>query len=224
MPTGTFVIPPLSQFPKTLNHKLRFLGQWMVITGQEALTNAALRFSSKPTIFKAAQFKPNRSLLVPTAKALHRSMAESLATGDKTTLGKICSRKLANTLLATIDARPRGRRYGWEVVAYTNKLFYPTIRSHRMSPVSRERDAPVIRQVVVAISSKQRRFQYDAQGGVVPGSEKVIDVVENVAMACVIDAKTWKQGEWRLVGTVKPTTFEGWLVEKELLKTMLHES
>lgn len=185
------------------------------------LTTAALKFSSKPTIFKRARFKGKRSTLIPTAKALHRSMAQALAAGDKDTLNKITSRKLSGALLASIDKRPRGLRYGWELVRYTNKLFYPSIRSHKMSPVSRDREAPIIRQVVVAISSKQRRVVYDAQGAVVPGSEKEMDVVENVAMACIVDGRTWEQGEWRVIGTVKPTTYEGWMAEKAWMKTML---
>ncbi|KAL2134209.1 hypothetical protein VTI74DRAFT_774 [Chaetomium olivicolor] len=220
---GTFVLPPFSQFPKSLSEKLRFLYYWAIIKAQEVLTNAALTFSSKPTIFKRAQFKPKRSVLVPTAKALHRAMAEALASGDKSTINRVCSRKLANSLLATIDARPRGRRYGWELVKYTNKLSYPSVKSHRVSPISHERNAPIIRQAVVAISSRQRRVQYDAQGQVVPGSEKEIDAVENVAIASIIDPRTWTQGEWRLIGTIKSTTLDEWMVEKELLKQMLKE-
>jgi protein MBA1 len=150
-------------------------------------------------------------------------VAQALAVGDKDTLNKICTRKMAGTLLSSIDARPRGRRYGWELVRYTNKLFYPSIRSHKMSPVSRDREAPIIRQVVVAISSKQRRFVYDAEGAVVPGSEKEIDVVENVAIACVVDGRTWEQSEWRIIGTIKPTTYEGWLDDKALMTQVLRD-
>lgn len=202
---------------------MRFLGYWAVIKGQEILTNGVLTFSSKPNIWKRAQYKPKRSTLIPTAKALHRAMAEAFATGDKSTISKVCSRKLSHSLLASIDARPRGRRFGWELVAYTNKMSYPSLKSHRMSPISRDRNAPVIRQAVVAISSRQRRVQYDAKGAVVPGSEKVMDVVEHVAIACMVYPKTWTQGEWRLIGTIKPTTLDEWMVEKELLKTMLQE-
>jgi protein MBA1 len=174
-------------------------------------------------MFRRARFKPRGSTLIPTAKALHRSMAQALAVGDKDTLTKICTRKMAGTLLASIDARPRGRRYGWELVRYTNKLFYPSIRSHKMSPVSRDREAPIIRQVVVAISSKQSRVVYDAEGAVVPGSQKEIDVVENVAMACVVDGRTWEQSEWRIIGTIKPTTYEGWMDEKALMTRVLRD-
>ncbi|KAK3905001.1 hypothetical protein C8A05DRAFT_31210 [Staphylotrichum tortipilum] len=219
---GTFILPPLSGFPKGLWDKCRFFGFWCGIKLQEMLTNTSTKFSSKPTIFKKAQLKAKRSTIIPTAKALHRAMAEALASGDKHTLNKICSRKLAAPLLASIDARPRGRRYGWEI-EYTKKLRYPSIKSHRMSPLSRERYGPIVRQAVVAISSKQRRFQYDAKGQVVPGSEKTVEVIENLTMACIIDSKTWTQGEWRIVGTVKPTTLEGWVEEKTLLKQMMEQ-
>ncbi|KAK4154878.1 hypothetical protein C8A00DRAFT_42423 [Chaetomidium leptoderma] len=218
---GTFVIPPISQLPKPLGQKLRFLGSWFVMKTQESITNAALRFTSKPTIFKRAAFKPKRRVIIPTAKALHRSMAEALAAGDRHTISKICSKQLSIPLLASIDARPRGRRYGWELVKYTNKLFYPSIRSHRMAPISRDRNAPIVRQAVVAISSKQRRVEYDSAGQLIPGSEKEMDVVENVAIGCIVDPRSWEQREWRLIGTVKSTTYEGWNVEKEQLKAML---
>ncbi|KAK4125071.1 hypothetical protein N657DRAFT_643875 [Parathielavia appendiculata] len=220
---ATFVLPPFSQFPKPLIQKLRLLSQWVRMKLQETVANMVVKFSSKPTIFKAARFKPNRSALIPTAKALHRSMAAALADGDKDTINRVCSRRLAGSLLASIDSRPRGRRYGWELVAYTNRAFYPSIKSHRMSPGSRERNAPVVRQAVVAISSRQRRVQYDAQGQVIPGSEKEMDVVENLAFGCVIDPRTWQQSEWRIIGTLKPTTVEGWLEEKKHLETLLQQ-
>lgn len=184
--------------------------------------NFLLKFASKPSFFKRASYKPKRSVLIPTAKALHRSMAEALAAGDKDSINRICSRQLGSSLLASIDARPRSRRYGWELVDYTNKLFYPSLKSHRISPLGRERNSPIVRQAVVAISSRQRRVQYDANGQIVPGSEKEMDVVENVAIACVVDPKTWVQSEWRLIGTVKPTTLEAWDEEKKMLQTLMN--
>lgn len=222
--TGTFVLPRPSQFPKPAVEKVKLLYNWSLIKFQEILTNTTLKIMSKPSIFKRALFKPKRSVLIPTAKGLHRAMAEALAAGDKNTIGRICSRKLGSSLLGSIDARPRGRRYGWELVKYTNKLLYPSIKSHRISPLGREKNAPIVRQAVVAISSKQRRVEYDAKGQVVPGSGKEIDVVENVAIACVVDARTWVQGEWRLVGTIHHTTLHAWEEEKELLKVMMQSS
>ncbi len=218
------MLPGLSQFPKPPVEKIKLVYNWGLIKFQEILTNMTLKIMSKPSILKRARFKPKRSVLVPTAKALHRSMAEALASGDKNTISRICSRQLGASLLASIDARARGRRYGWELVRYTNKLLYPSIKSHKMSPLGREKGAPIVRQAVVAISSKQRRVQYDAKGEVVPGSEKEIDVVENVTIACVIDARTWEQGEWRLVGTIHHTTLQGWEEEKQLLKVMMQSN
>ncbi|KAL2180760.1 uncharacterized protein P884DRAFT_192147 [Thermothelomyces heterothallicus CBS 202.75] len=219
---GSFVLPPLSQFPDSLGKKIRFLSQWMYIKIQEMLTNGAVVFSSKPSIFKRASFEAKRGSLIPTAKALHRAVAEALAAGNKSAIGKICTRDYAGPLLASIDARPRGHRYSWELVKYTNKLFYPSLKSHRISPISTERESPLIRQAIVAISSKQRVVVYNAKGEVVPGSEREMDVVENVAIACVIDPKRgWKQSKWRYLGTIKPTTLESWQEERAMVSRRL---
>ncbi|KAL1838884.1 hypothetical protein VTJ49DRAFT_2108 [Mycothermus thermophilus] len=207
----TLILPQLSGFPQRFGDKLRFLGQWILVKFQEIVSNSSVKWSSKPTFFARAQFKAKRSTLIPTAKALHRAMAQALAAGDKDTLNRICSQNLAVSLCASIDSRPVGRRYGWELVKYTNPLFYPSIRSHRMSPLSTEKTAPMVRQVVVAISSKQRRVVYDKEGNVVPGSEKEMDVVENVAMGCIVDPRTWQQTEWRLIGTIKSSTEEAYV-------------
>ena len=218
---GTFILPPLSQFPKPLGQKIRLLWNWFSAKVQEAIVNATVRFASKQTIFKRAALRYKKSSLIPTAKALHRSMLEGLASGDKMAINKTCSRKLATTLLTSIDSRPRGRRYSWELVKYTNKLFYPSIKSHKIAPIDRERGSPLIRQMVVAISSKQRRGVYDAEGRVIPGSEKEMDVVD-VAITTLIDPKNgYKQYDWRIIGTLKPTTLETWAKDKELIEEMV---
>jgi len=184
-----------------------------------------MRFASKPTIFKRAALDYKKSSLIPTAKALHRSMLEGLASGDRLAINKACARKLATTLLMSIDSRPRGRRYSWELVKYTNKLFYPTIKSHKLVPIDRERGAPIIRQVVVAISSKQRRGVYDAEGRVIPGSEKEMDVVEHVAMATLLLPKEgYKQQEWRLIGIIQPSTLESWTKDQKIMEAMIRSS
>ncbi len=46
-------------------------------------------------------------------------------------------------------------------------------------------------------------------------------MIENLAISCIIDGKTWKQGDWRIVGTIKPTTLEAWVQEKVLLKQLM---
>jgi protein MBA1 len=191
---------------------------------QEVVLNTSVRWSSKPGIFKRPALKYKKSTLVPTAKALHRSMLQALATGDRLAINKTCARKLGVSLLVNIDARPRGRRYSWELVEYTNKLFYPTIKSHKLSPLGRERDAPILRQMIVAISSKQRKGVYDVEGRVIPGSEKEMDVVEHVAVSCVIDPKNgYAQQDWRVIGTTTPTTLGSWAKDKEIMKMILQQ-
>ncbi|GAB1312148.1 hypothetical protein MFIFM68171_02358 [Madurella fahalii] len=221
---GTFVLPRLSEFPKEPRKALKLLYAWLVAKFQEVGANMATKYTSKPSFFKGARFKARRPAIVLAAKALHRSLAEALAAGDKDTISKICSRKLAGPMLASIDARPKTRRYGWELVSYTNKAFYPTIKAHRLAAISRERGAPLIRQAVVAISSRQRRVEYDAQGQVVPGSEKEMEVVENVALGCMIDQQTWQSDDWRIIGTVKSSSLEDWEVEKKMLETLMRET
>jgi protein MBA1 len=187
---------------------------WAIYKIQETATNLAIKIASKPSIFRRALLKTNRSSDILTAKALHRTLAEALAAGDKHTIARICPRKFSAPLLTSIDARPRTRRYGWELVAYTKTAYYPTIKAQRLAPLLPTKGSPILRQVVVAISSRQRRVVYDAQGQVVPGSEKEMDVIENVAIGCIIDGHTYKQGDWRILGSVKPSTLEGHQREK----------
>jgi protein MBA1 len=152
-------------------------------------------------------------------------MLEGLASGDRMMINKSCARQLATNLLMSIDSRPRGRRYSWELVKYTNKLFYPSIKSHRMVPIDRERGAPIIRQAVVAISSKQRRGVYDAEGRVIPGSEKEMDVVEHVAMATMVFPKEgYMQQDWRLIGIIQPSTLESWDKTQKIMEEVVRST
>lgn len=209
--------------PEGLSRKLKLLYTWARAKAQEVIANTATKFMFKSFIFKRTRFKAKRSTLIPTAKALHRSLAEALSAGDKDTIRKICTMRFASPLLASIDARPRTRRYGWELVAYTNRLLYPSIKAHRLAAVTRDKGSPLVRQVVVAISSRQRRFEYDARGQVVPGSEKEVDVVENVVLGCLVDPLTWESDDWRIIGTIKPTTLESWDEDQKLIKAMALE-
>ncbi|KAK3996965.1 hypothetical protein QBC44DRAFT_304003 [Cladorrhinum sp. PSN332] len=219
---ATFVRPPLSQFPKSPGKWLRFLKHMIWAKTQEKLQQILMKVQSKPTLLKRARWQRNNSAVILTAKGLHRSMAEAFASGDKTTIRNVCTANLGTPLLAAIDNRPRTRRYGWELVEYTKKMAYPSIRASRIMPASKDPNAIIVRQVVVAIASKQRRVEYDdsARGGgrIVPGSEKELEVVENVAIAQAINPHTWEGGEWRLLGTVKPTTLEDWETEMALTK------
>ncbi|KAK4189179.1 hypothetical protein QBC35DRAFT_151992 [Podospora australis] len=217
---GTLVRPPLSRWPNDAKSWVRFLWEILKVRTMEAFVNSGIKFQSKPSILKRAIVRRNKSAAVSAAKALHRQLAEALATGDKETIQKVCIKKLSTSLIATVDARPRGRRYGWELVEYTQQFWYPSIRSFRMVPVLKGKDAPIQKQAVVAISSKQRRVEYDdsrkGQGKMVPGSEKEVDVVEYVTIGAMMDGRTYESDAWKIVGLIKATSPEDWAMERHL--------
>lgn len=178
------------------------------------------QISTKPTIFGRAKWKADRSKLVPMAKAMHREMSEALARGDKPGLRRLLSEGTFKKLAASIDARRRGRRFGWELVRYTKA---PWIADHKVNvmPLPFPGVAPpAIRQVVVAIPSRQRLVEFDDTrgGAVVEGSERERDMLEYVVLVQVIDAKTREPSEWRLWGTTKETTLQEWRAMVDAVK------
>ncbi|KAK4232323.1 hypothetical protein QBC38DRAFT_405742 [Podospora fimiseda] len=220
---GTFVRPPLSEFPKHPMQLFRFLKHMILAKMGEQLQLTLMKWKSKPTLFTRAIWQHKHSAVVLTAKGLHRSMAEAFVAGDKSTISHICTTSMGTPLLGAIDKRPRNRRYGWEI-EYTKKTAYPALRSSRLMPTSPNPNANLVRQAVVAIASKQRRVEHDDSprggGQIVPGSEKEIEVIENVVIVQLVNPHTWEPGEWRIVGTVKPTTLEGWEAELKLTQEL----
>ncbi|KAK0723773.1 hypothetical protein B0T21DRAFT_350930 [Apiosordaria backusii] len=223
---GTFIRPPWFAWPVGLKYKFLLFKTWVRVKAQEALTLFAVKFSSRPTFYKSPALKTSNSALILKAKALHRSMLEALASGDKDTISKVCASKLALPLQATIDNRPKGKLMAWELVEYTKTWVYPTVLSHKISPMEKRKDAPIIEQVVVAISSKQRRYQYklteNGERKKLRRGEAEMDVIENVVIGCVIDPKTWQRDEWRIIGTLKSTDLEEWEEEERLTKIVEH--
>lgn len=221
---GTFVRPPLSKFPRNAGPFFRFAYDAVKSWGTDIVQSLIVNLSSKPSFFKRALWKPKTALAVLSAKALHRSMSEAIAAGDKNTINKICVTKLAVPLLASIDTRPKSVRYSWELVRYNKTWRYPRVLSRKISPITREPGSPFVRQLVVAIASRQHMVKYDdsakGQGRIIPGSEKEVDLVENVVITCTVDRNTWAQDEWRIFGTLKPTLAEDWEVEKHLLESL----
>lgn len=177
-------------------------------------------FSSKPKWWKGATFKRNKAQIVPTAKALHVTMSEALARGDKLALHNVCTSQLYSQLSVAVERRPPHKRYGWELVRYNMSPLYPRVVDDKIAMLSAGQGT--LRQAVVAIASRQRRVEYDdspkGRGRVVPGSEKEADLVEYVVLSACIDQETHIQKEWRVFGTIKPTTLEGYESEKALLK------
>ncbi|KAK4200280.1 hypothetical protein QBC40DRAFT_280242 [Triangularia verruculosa] len=224
---GTFVRPPWKQWPKDLKSRFAFFKIWVKIKSQEAATKFAMKFSSRPKFYKSPALKTSNSASILTAKALHRSMMEALASGDKDTIRKVCASKVALPLQATIDTRPKHKKVGWELVEYTKTWVYPRVLSHKISPIEKSKDAPIIEQVVVAISSKQRRYQFiNAENGErkkLVGTEKEMDVIENIVIGSVIDPHTWRRDEWRIIGSLKPTDPAEWAEEEKLVKFVEHQ-
>ncbi|KAJ9160510.1 hypothetical protein NKR19_g3137 [Coniochaeta hoffmannii] len=226
---STWVRPPLGRFPRSPS----YLYHYLFTKGRDFLGRLGMKWSSKPGLFKPALYKPNTSKIVPMAKAMHVAMYEALARGDKAALRKTCGAVLADRFAATIDSRPPGRRYGWELVRYnwTMPWRYPRIMDHKLTPLQRDprlsdnAHPPVLRQVVVTIASRQRRVEYDygKQGGgrVVPGSEKEVDVVENVVLSQPLDRDTWvPKADWKIISLIGETTPEKWREDKELMESM----
>lgn len=220
--------PPLGRFPPSPG----YLFSYLFVKGRDFLSRLGMKWSSKPTLLKPAMYKPNTSKIVPMAKALHVAMYEALAKGDKATIRKTCGTVLANRLIATVDARPAGRRYGWELVRYNKTLWrFPRIADNKLMPMQRDPRAgnripsPILRQVVVTIASRQRRVEYDysKQGGgkVIPGSEKEVDIVENLVLSQPLDRYTFiPTRDWKILGLIGETTREKWKEDQEFNKTL----
>jgi protein MBA1 len=222
---ATFVRPPISRFPL----RPSFLKDYIFVKAQNLISRIAIVWSSKPSLFKRAQFKSDKAKLVPTAKALHRAMYDAVARGDKEALRQVCGVQLRQRFETAIDSRPPGRRYGWELVRYNKTLWrYPRIVDNKVAippldVTTKDHRPPILRQVVVAIASRQRRVEYDysKQGGgkVVPGSEKEVDVVENVVLNRTLDRDTFvPNADWVITALLGETTPEKWAEESELLK------
>jgi mitochondrial protein MBA1 len=224
---ATFIRPPLSRLPPNPS----YIWAYIKTKFRDFASRAATEFSSKPTLTTARRFKQQNSKVVAEAKSVHAAMYDALAKGDRGVILKVCSVSLSDRFVRMIDARPAGRRYGWELVRYNKTWLFPRIVDNKVAPApvdpsERARKGPrLIRQVVVAIHSRQRRVEYDwtREGGgrAIPGSEKEADVVENVVLNQVLDAKTFKPvTEWKILNLMSETTLEKWREEEELLKEM----
>jgi protein MBA1 len=190
-----------------------------------------MKWSSKPSFLKPAMYKPNTSKIVPMAKAMHAAMYEALAKGDKATLRKTCGAVLADRFAATIDTRPPGRRYGWELVRYNKTAWgYPRVMDNKLTPMQRDprqggkNVQTAVRQVVVAIASRQRRVEFDDSklggGRAIPGSEREVDVVENVVISQPLDMSTWApRADWKIISLIGEMTPEKYLQEREVMES-----
>ncbi len=179
----------------------------------------AFKISSKPNWIARPKFKIRRSKIVPTAKALHRSLYEALAAGNRSALERLGTSKLCDKLTLSIEQRPRNRRVEWQLVRYTKPMRYPRIVDHKIVTMS---PTLALRQAVVAISSRQRRVEYDDDNGGAVVLEKEADQVENLVLTSVVRAKNnvYVESPWQISGFAKETTWKEWRRDTTITRSL----
>ncbi|KAK3354558.1 hypothetical protein B0H65DRAFT_504617 [Neurospora tetraspora] len=215
----TFVVPPLSRFPKQFKPLMSYLWGIIRVKTVDFLLSRQYRFSSMPGWRQKPLLSLKKAPLIAQTKALHRQMNEAIASGDAEMLEKIVDPYLYVPLAVNIEQRPKGRTGTWELVRYNKE---PRVVSHKIFPLQGTKDK-LLWQVTVSIASRQRVVQHE-RGKVVPGSEKELDLVENVVIGTMVSNETWATlNGWRIISTVQPMTPEKWEREQETV-TLLAEA
>ncbi|CAJ2503916.1 Uu.00g113100.m01.CDS01 [Anthostomella pinea] len=213
----TLVPPPVTRYPREPRKFMHMLWLLTKNRAQAFWATCGVKLMSQPRKFiSRSKFKANRSAVVPVAKAMHVQMSEALAIGDRETLRRVCAPELFKSLAGTIDARPKGIRSEWELVRYNSTWYYPRLADWRVSyqPMQSARGSmKLVKQAVVSISSVQRLARYDETkgGAMVPGSERVRDIVEHIVLQAEIDQKTFESQPWRIWGNLSEMTYESYL-------------
>lgn len=177
-------------------------------------------WSLKKTRFSFAKFRAKRKGVVEDALRLHAEMSQCLAKGgpaERARLAQICVPKLQRSLVAVIDARPRGKSYTWERIETKGKPFWPRLVDHKWMDVD-VGFKQSYRQAVVGIKSRQRLTEIGANGK--ERESKEMDLMEYVVMWRLVDKANLTQGDWKLYGTLKETTFDDVVREKDMMKKM----
>lgn len=206
----TFIVPPLSHFPKEFKPLMSYLWNMVRIKTIDFVLARFTRYQSQPGWRQKPLISLKKGPLIAQAKAMHRQMNEAIASGDADALEKLVDSSLYYPLMANIHQRPKGRTCTWELVRYNKE---PRVVSHKIMPVAEL----LLWQVVVSIPSRQRLVEHERRK-VVPGSEKELDLVENLVMGTMINKDTWTTTGWKILATVKPMTPEKWEHEKETVK------
>lgn len=211
---------PLNKAPTAWRDFLGYYGHWLKqrVTDRGQLMFQA--FQLKKKWYKRADFKATRKGIVEAALKLHAAMSRDLARGgifEKRHLTEFCVPKLARSLVAAIESRPKGRTYEWERVALTGWPLWPRVVDHKWTDLDFGFKMS-FRQAVVGIKSKQRLTELDGMGKVV--GTKEMELVEYVVLWCKVDKEKREFGDWQLYGTLKETTWKEVQEETDLLKTM----
>ncbi|KAL0937987.1 uncharacterized protein CTRU02_207719 [Colletotrichum truncatum] len=214
---GTFVPLPFSQLSKSPSVLLSYYFNRFKQHARDLATFVGLKFQSMPSFMKRPRVKFHRTQIVPTAKALHRQLAEALASGDKDALRELCTPRLYETLSATISRRKASEKLTWELVRYHGS---PSVMSHRVALLPPVGKAPLVQQAVVAITSTQKLGKVEkATGNPIKGSTRVQKQTEYFVITRQLDPNTYEPKKWLVWGNTQATTPEDWEMEQ---KTMTH--
>ena len=177
---------------------------------KDRLSFLSVKYVSMPNLTSRPRWKIQRSKVVPTAKALHRRMAEAVAAGDLQTLREICVPNLYNKLSDTVRRRKPGEHVAWDLVGYGAA---PRLAAHRIFSVTENEWS---QQATVGITSTQKLARY-AKDNItpIPGSQRMQTQTEYVIITRKLNVKTWEPTPWRIWGMRSETTLEDW--QKELV-------
>ncbi|KAI0008645.1 hypothetical protein F4779DRAFT_586184 [Xylariaceae sp. FL0662B] len=220
----TLVAPPIWRYPRQPKHFIHFLWLHGKNRLQTLWSIIGMKLMSMPKVLRSRpRFKARRGNAVPAAKALHVTMSEALAVGDKDTLRRICSGELYKTLAGTVDSRPRGERAEWELVRYDQRWRYPRLADWRFSYMPMHSGGMhLLKQAVVSIASVQRLARYDDNNGgaKIPGSERTREMIEHIVLQADIDQTTYQSGPWIVWGWLPETTYESYIEDIDNAKAL----
>ncbi|KAI9701693.1 MAG: hypothetical protein M1820_006321 [Bogoriella megaspora] len=223
----TFIMPTGSALPSFLHSPTLRLRLEKARLKQKFLD----RFAAIAYKFQLGRPRPRLRLRgIPSlAQRLHSEMYTAFASGDTTTLNRICCSTLASSFTSRIASRPPRTRVTWTLHRY---LGAPRVVSHKCAKLPTEKIAPGmkagIRQVVVRIRSRQevetwrrvrgREVRVDGDGKEIRegkegrGEEEGEEVTEYV----VVQQKFLDgvEGEWMVWGTTEEMTVEEALGEQ----------
>ncbi|KAK1730059.1 hypothetical protein CaCOL14_013091 [Colletotrichum acutatum] len=215
---GTFVTVPFSQLDKSPKALWAYTYARLKQRVLDFFAVFGAKVHSMPNWTTKPRFQLSYTKIVPEAKALHRRLGEALAAGDKDTLREICTPALYQTLSAVISRRKATEKLTWELLRYDGK---PRIVSHKIAMMPPLGKAPVIQQVVVAISSSQKLDKIEkSTNKPVKGGLRVQNQTEYFVMTRQFNPKTWAPKKWIAWGNTQATTMEDWKMMQKGIKDM----
>jgi mitochondrial protein MBA1 len=200
---------PLSKRPRAPKDFIRYHWELLKQRSADRLQRFVQSWATKPKWNERALIRSSNSEIIAAARSLHASMSSCLAKGgaaEKAQLGRICVPKLYRSLLSAVQNRPKGKSYEWERVAETGWPRWPRVVDNKWVDVDMGGTRLMFRQAVVGIKSKQRLSELNARGDRV--SQKERELLEYIVLWRQIHPGNLTQGDWKIFGTLKETTYE----------------